>query len=80
MNKNNIEITRSYSQKKNLGNYETKDYFCSAKVECNINDVVEKSKMLDELVQGEVIKSLSENEPKKELGLVIEDLKFEKEI
>ena len=78
----NIEITRSFSQKKNLGNYETLDSFCSAKIECDINEVEEKSKMLDEIVQREVNKTLAgltkQPEP---LGLTIEqELKFNKEI
>jgi hypothetical protein len=78
----NIEITRAFSQKKNLGNYEMQDSFCSAKIECDISQVEEKSKMLDEIVQREVNKSLAglikQPEPQ---GLVIEEeLKFDKEI
>lgn len=78
----NIEITRAFSQKKNLGNYETLDSFCSAKIECDIKDVEENSKMLDEIVQREVNKTLAgltkQPEPQ---GLVIEEeLKFDKEI
>lgn len=78
----NIEITRSFSQKKNLGNYQTLDSFCSAKIECPIEEVEEKSKMLDEIVQREVNKTLAgltkQPEPQ---GLVIEEeLKFDKEI
>ena len=78
----NIEITRAFSQKKNLGNYETQDSFCSAKIECDISQVEEKSKMLDEIVQREVNKSLAgltkQPEPQ---GLVVEEeLKFDKEI
>ena len=78
----NIEITRSFSQKKNLGNYETLDSFCSAKIECDISEVEEKSKMLDEIVQREVNKTLAgltkQPEPR---GLTIEpELKFDKEI
>ena len=78
----NIEITRSFSQKKNLGNYETLDSFCSAKIECDINEVEEKSKMLDEIVQREVNKTLAglikAKEPE---GLIIEpELKSNKEV
>lgn len=78
----NIEITRAFSQKKNLGNYETLDSFASAKIECDINEVEEKSKMLDEIVQREVNKTLAgltkQPEPQ---GLVIEEeLKFDKEV
>ena len=78
----NIEITRSFSQKKNLGNYETMDSSCSAKIECDIIEVEEKSKMLDEIVQREVNKTLAgltkQPEPQ---GLVVEEeLKFNKEV
>jgi hypothetical protein len=78
----NIEITRAFSQKKNLGNYEMQDSFCSAKIECPIEEVEEKSKMLDEIVQREVNKSLAgltkQPEPQ---GLVVEEeLKFNKEV
>jgi hypothetical protein len=78
----NIEITRAFSQKRNLGNYETQDSFCSAKIECPIEEVEEKSKMLDEIVQREVNKTLAgltkQPEPQ---GLVVEEeLKFDKEV
>ena len=78
----NIEITRSFSRKKNLGNYETLDSFCSAKIECDISQVEEKSKMLDEIVQREVNKTLDGLVKAKEPeGLIIEpELKFDKEI
>lgn len=78
----NIEITRAFSQKKNLGNYEMQDSFCSAKIECDISEVEEKSKMLDEIVQREVNKTLAGlNKVKEPEGLVIEqELKFNKEV
>lgn len=78
----NIEITRAFSQKKNLGNYEMQDSFCSAKIECDISEVEEKSKMLDEIVQREVNKTLAGlNKVKEPEGLVIEqELKFNKEL
>ena len=77
-----IEICRSFSHRINVGNYEHKDSFCSAKIECDINEVEEKSKMLDEIVQREVNKTLAgltkQPEPQ---GLVIEEeLKFYKEV
>lgn len=78
----NIEITRAFSQKKNLGNYQTQDSFCSAKIECDISEVEEKSKMLDEIVQREVNKTLAGlNKVKEPEGLVIEqELRFNKEL
>ena len=77
-----IEICRSFSCRRNVGNYEHKDSFCSAKIECDISQVEEKSKMLDEIVQREVNKTLAGLVKAKEPeGLVIEqELKFNKEI
>jgi hypothetical protein len=34
-----IEISRSFSQKVNLGNYETVDFFCSMKATCDESEV-----------------------------------------
>lgn len=77
-----IEICRSFSHRINVGNYEHKDSFCSAKIECDISEVEEKSKMLDEIVQREVNKTLAGLVKAKEPeGLVIEqELKFNKEV
>lgn len=82
-----IEITRSYSQKVNLGNYETKDSFCSAKIECLLSEVEEKSKMLDIIVKEEVRKSIEGNQPKEipnkptnDTSAIEEILNFESEI
>ena len=41
-----IEIARSFSRKVNTGNYETKDYFCSAKEECEEKDMSATSEKL----------------------------------
>lgn len=58
MKEKTIEISRSYSQKVNIGNYQTKDYFCSARCECALIEVEKISEMLDDLVQNEVLKSI----------------------
>ena len=66
-----IEICRSFSYHKNLGNYEGCDFFASQKVECKESEAEEKSKALYEFVKNEVIKSvnsyMAEKSPKKEL-------------
>lgn len=36
-----VEVTRSYSRKLNLGNYESEDFFCSRKAEVRNGDDVE---------------------------------------
>lgn len=41
-----IEVARSFSLKKNLGNYESADFFCSAKRECLPEEVTETSERL----------------------------------
>lgn len=61
-----MEIVRSYSQKLNLGNYTTCDFFCSAKAEVDEKEVAAKSKELNEFCLNEVEKSIKEYlEPKR---------------
>ena len=66
MDKKNITIVRSYSQKVNIGNYQTLDFFMSASAEISESEVAGKSKELDELCRNEVRKSIEEylNKPK----------------
>ena len=56
--KQSIDISRSFSRKVNLGNYQTEDYFCSAHLEVDKKDAEEASLWLDDFVQGEVMKSV----------------------
>jgi hypothetical protein len=60
MEKNSIEIVRSYSQKLNLGNYTTCDFFCSIKAEVDDKEVAAKSKELNDFCLEEVSKSIKE--------------------
>jgi hypothetical protein len=60
MPKTKIEIARSYSQKVNLGNYTTADFFMSAKSEVDESEVEKKSKELYDLCRREVEKSIEE--------------------
>jgi predicted transcriptional regulator len=71
--KQKIEITRAFSYKLNVGNYESRDFFCSEKSEVettDLNDVqLERtSLLLAEFCKNEVIKSvndyLNESKPK----------------
>ena len=55
-----IEIARSYSRKKNIGNYETIDYFCSAKEEVPKSKAEKTSEELFQFCRGEVEKSVAE--------------------
>jgi len=64
------EITRSFSYKLNIGNYETRDFFCSQKLEVPESEAVKASEELFEFCKDEVMKSVYgyklENLPKKE--------------
>lgn len=59
---NLIEIARSFSYKKNLGNYQVADFFCSAKKEVPEEDAEKTSEALYQFAKKEVVKSLNEFE------------------
>jgi hypothetical protein len=64
-----VQITRSFSFKLNLGNYESADFFCSQKADCAPADAEEVSLGLYEFCVDEVMKSvkdLKERRAKKE--------------
>ena len=54
-----IEIVRSFSFKKNLGNYEMADFFCSEKVVCDPEDAEKMSDALYQFCKKEVAKSVA---------------------
>lgn len=54
-----IEIARSFSFKKNLGDYQSADFFCSAKVECKVEDAEDKSEACYAFCKREVTKSVN---------------------
>lgn len=53
-----VTITRSFSFKLNLGNYESADFFCSQKADCAPGDAEEVSLGLYEFCVDEVMKSV----------------------
>jgi nucleoid-associated protein YejK len=57
----NIEISRSYSEKVNMGNYQTFDSFCSAKCEVDEKEADQKSKELYEFCKEQVKKEIKEH-------------------
>lgn len=72
-----MKITRSYSRKKNIGNYQTLDFFCS--VEQEIEDTSEMkptSKMLQEFCIKEVNNDVQDYEfsLEKEKGMVLTNI------
>jgi len=71
-----VEVARSFSFKKNLGNYEMADFFCSAKKEVKESEAEATSEALYQFARAEVIKSINlfmaegkepKPEPKKEV-------------
>ena len=60
----NIEITRSFSQKLNTGNYTTADFFCSAKAEVSEEMAETKSEELFNLCYREVMSSIKSYQDK----------------
>ena len=54
-----VEIARSFTYKKNLGNFQSADFFCSAKAECKASEAGEKSEKMYEFCKKEVLKSLN---------------------
>jgi hypothetical protein len=49
-----IGITRSFSYKLNLGDYQSADFFCSQRAECSPEMAEEVSRDLDQFCQDEV--------------------------
>ena len=53
-----ISITRSFSMKLNLGNYESADFFASQRAECPAEMAAETSRDLDQFCMDEVAESI----------------------
>lgn len=60
MSKKLVEVARSFSMKKNLGNYESVDFFASQKAEVPEEEAEKTSEALYEFCKAECIKSLNE--------------------
>ena len=55
-----ISVTRSFSYKQNLGNYQMADHFCSQSAEVSEKDAEKVSEALYAFCKKEVIKSINE--------------------
>lgn len=55
-----VEVTRSFSFKKNIGNYQSLDLFCSQKAECSPENAGKTSRMLIDFCRNEIAKDLEE--------------------
>lgn len=53
-----IEIARSFSYKLNVGNYESRDFFCSQKAECTPEEADEVSERLHLFCYKQVIRDV----------------------
>lgn len=56
---NLVEVARSYSFKLNVGNYESRDFFCSQKAECRPEDADVVSAKLYEFCKAQVMKAVA---------------------
>jgi len=59
MEKEKVEIARSFSYKLNCGNYQTADFFCSQKAEVSEEEAEKKSEELYAFCRKEVLKSIN---------------------
>lgn len=55
-----VEVCRSFSYKHNAGNYESRDFFCSQKAECSIEDAAEVSAALYAFCRNQVFLAVKE--------------------
>lgn len=55
-----VEIVRSFSYKLNAGDYESRDFFCSQKSECAVEDAEDISERLYRFCRDQVLKSVKE--------------------
>ena len=55
-----VEIGRSFSFKLNMGNYESRDFFCSQKAECKIEDSERVSQALHDFCKSQVMRAVRE--------------------
>lgn len=54
-----VEIVRSFSYKLNAGHYESRDFFCSQKAECEAEDAEATSELLYEFCKREVLRAVA---------------------
>jgi hypothetical protein len=56
-----VEITRSFSYKLNLGNYQSADFFCCQKKECPEDKAEETSEALYQFCRREVMRAVNDH-------------------
>lgn len=65
-----VEVARSFSYKLNCGNYESRDFFCSQKAECNAEDAEHVSERLYQFCKSQVLAAVREYLAGSGVGLV----------
>lgn len=55
-----VEIARSFSYKLNVGNYESRDFFCSQKAECLDSEAEDLSERLYIFCRTQVLRAVAE--------------------
>ena len=55
-----VRITRSFSYKLNVGNYESQDFFCSQSGECDESEAAEVSADLQQFCVDQVLEAVRE--------------------
>lgn len=55
-----IEVARSFSFKLNVGNYESRDFFCSQKAECTHEDAESVSEALHGFCKRQVLAAVKQ--------------------
>jgi hypothetical protein len=61
-----VEIARSFSYKLNVGNYESRDFFCSQKAECLESEADDLSERLYIFCRTQVLRAVAEYQRMKE--------------
>ncbi len=72
-----VEIARSFSFKLNVGNYESRDFFCSQKKECYERDADETSQQLYDFCKSQVMRDVASF--KAEMNMTPEEIRARKE-
>lgn len=52
------EVVRSFSFKLNVGNYESRDFFCSQKTQCPADEAEDYSEAVHQFCKAEVLKAV----------------------
>ena len=55
-----MEIARSFSFKLNVGNFESRDFFCSQKAECEPENAEATSESLHAFCKSQVLKAVND--------------------